>query len=548
MAKIWLAFSFVFILGNSPAEAARCFLFCPTPTPTPSPTPKPSPTPSPSPSPSPSVAPSPTPSSTPTTKTYTIPSSGTGFAECNSSGLNIADCINQLAAKKATLPLETWTLKINSGTFPLKEAILLHNVQNLTIEGASLTNPASTTLIANALPTNRTTLQYFSVIISDSKNVKLRGFKLDGYNLSGTRGIALCSSFGKAISNVTLDSLQMRNYLYFNIIGGNSIATENLSSIISSYATATLPSSKASLKQWANYLASFPSAQLYCGGDTDGLTLSNSTIYMKSVAFYFVPPTQQATYNVQVSQPNTSGSSLPSWYVQAKSYASQFTNIVVTKNQLLNDQTNESLVANSSYHSALKLGASIGIKVTQNNIDARTLPNAYGSGAAINVSSDCYDTLIDGNTIRLPTSSPYKHGIGLPMYYEQHIMYGLGDKMIFGQMTGTRLTNNAFYGAGIRLQDCCIKPSATGFDARPYCQQRDGLLGNGLTDDAIFIGYNSKDGSANRDLQLILRQSGETAWVQYYQNLAASGNGGIYCRQKVGVTYATNNGTIIIPK
>lgn len=447
-----------------------------------------------------------------------------------------------------------WTIKIAAGTYSLKENILIFNVQNLTIQGANLYNSAQTTLVANGLPSTRTTLEYFSIIISNASAVSLRGFKLSGNLLSGTRAIAVCALNGSSVKNLSIDHLQFKDYNYFNFIAGNSIATDNLTAIKNDFSGKTVPVAKQPLQAFANYLATIPQNQLFCGGPVQYLNFTYNTVYMRSVGFYFVPPTYQMSQTYVMPAPDPSASQVPAWYQAARQKASSFINVVVTGNSFLNDQTDPNQVAASDYHSALKLGMSLGMKISKNTIDAHTLPEAFQSGAAINIAADCYDAVVDSNTITLPSGNSHPNGVGIQLYYQRHEYYGFGTTKVFAAVNGTSVTNNRFNYAGIRLSDCCVQQDSTSsdlnlsFDGRPYCEERDALLQKGLYQESLFVGYNYKNGKANQDANLIFKASGDTAWVQYYEGLEASGQGGIYCRQYLGVTYASKDGVLLLPK
>lgn len=464
---------------------------------------------------------------------YALPDPASEIVECQTATFSVADCINQMSALKSASPTERWTLRIAPGTYSLKEAIVLFDVTRLRIEGAGATE---TTLIANGLPANRTTLQYFSVVVLDSSDVSLAGFKLSGNGLSGTRGIGACALPTSDIQGLAVEGMLFKDYRGYNFIAGNSLLPEHFTAIISDYGSTTAPG-KQPLKALARYLSQLPPESLYCGGGIRNVSFARNTIQMRSVGFYFVPPTTLLTRSVAMPSPNTQGNAVPTWYSQSRELAARYSNIVVDHNTFVNDLTSATEATANDYHSAIKVGVSLGMRILSNQIDVRTLPQAFQSGAAINIAADCHDAEIDANTISLPVGNNTPNGIGVQSYYQTHTYYGFGDKKIFGAVSGLRITGNAFNDAKIRFADCCVQTSRSDFDGRPYCVERDALLQRGRMRENHYIGRNSKNGLANQDRNLVVKASADTAWVQFYRNLEATGDGGIYCRQNLDITY-----------
>lgn len=473
-----------------------------------------------------------------TIKNIPFPNSASAYAACKpgTSSTSVAHCLNWLVRQKDSAPLdEKWVITIASGQWKLKESIVIFNAHDIDIKGAS-TTPSQTELIANGLPANRGVHQYFSVIIMNAKNINLSYFKLNGNLLSGQRGITVCATQNAISDQTNFTSMELKNYNNFNVIVGNGISQENLGII----ATYSYPTSDP-LYYWIHSLKGIDKP--FCGGPTKNLKLSNSKIYMRSVGFYLVPPSGLSTKSYPVSSPNPNKASTPTWYSAAKTYAGNFSGIIVDHNTFQNDLTDPSQVDLNMYHSAMKLTWSSGTQITFNTINASTLPNAYGSGAAINLGAGTYNATVKGNTITLPAGSPYPYGIGVQSYYETHPTYGFGNLEVFGAISDIFIRENNLVNARIRFADCCIQNGSGAPNYRPYCQERDSIVSKHAFDENIWLSYNRMNGRAYMDQNLIWRQSAqEPSWVQYYQSLGAMGQGGISCRQYMGVTYQSANG------
>lgn len=484
-------------------------------------------------------------------KVMQIPDEASNIPECTQTFFNVADCINQLSVLKRAVAAEDWTIKISEGAYVLTEAIVLYNVENLAIEGASLADPSATTLAVTNLLASRASLQYFTFLVGHSKNLAVRGLKLTGGNLSGQRAVGVCALPTDEVSDLMLDSLILMDYDYFNVIAGNSIPNDGMPAIVTQHANKNLGVTKQALVDFANHIASFAPEDAYCGGAVRNLTLARSKIYMRSVGFYFVPPTQNMTKAAIVNVPDPLGGTLPSWYADAKAVAAKFTGIVVMGNSFINalpndpDQTKvDALIKKNQYHSAMKIGGSVGLIVKNNVIDAADLPLAFRDGAAINLSSDAYDTVLDSNTIRLSSAATTPAGgVAIQLYFQDHSVFGYGTPKVFGAISGTEVKNNQFYNAPIRVADCCVKAAPTPsvpnpFDGRPYCLERDSLAKKGLFFDRISIHSNYRNGNLNEDSDLILLASSNTSWVNSYKALEAAGTGGISCRDSMDIQFA----------
>lgn len=476
-------------------------------------------------------------------QTFSLPMTDSPYVFCRSGvGFDIARCLNQIVANKTTA--EEWLVRIKPGRYSLKNNIVIHSVQNLTIEGEADTQLGFPNIYVGGLPKERNVLQYFSIIVADSKNIKIRKLKLFGENLQAQRAMTICPTPGNEVRNLELSYLTFKDFTTFTVLVGNGLSETHLEKA----ALLKMPDAPAHTG-FINKVKNLSAGNRFCGGDVHGLQFANNTVFMKSVGFYLVPPTGKLTSGIAIDEPRPRIAP-PLWYQNEEATAGKYTEIVIQNNRFLNDlhiadsaEEIKQLKANG-FHSALKLHHSKGTRVINNYIDGGSSKNIFSSGAAINIAPGMYGLLVEGNTIKLAKDRPrYPHGIGILSGYLSHTMYGIGDKGIFGALSRITIRNNKLSYAKVRFADCCVQEGPTAFNSLPYCRERDQIVRDHIFHENIRLEDNWQNGLAKYDGNLIFKSSrDEKAWVDYWKEQEKLGLGAIYCRTTLGVYYKTIDG------
>jgi hypothetical protein len=464
------------------------------------------------------------------TETVVVPDARSPVAACRDRN-DVASCIAlSIAVRKAGALLKIYLVAGEgaAAVFRVKDNITLYGVSDLEITGIP-TFFGTKPVLEQRMPDQRNILQYWLFHLIDVRNVKLRNLVLDGRDLQAGRGIGVCG-LKASVEGVVLEQLQMRNFIYFNVLVGNSITKDQLAQVAALPAPATGPLTPQQ-RLITGLRADRPAG---CGGDVHDLVFRGNVVQMKSVGFYLVPYSALTSASVPVQVPVASGNtSVPAWYGEERAHSKRVSGIQIVDNKFLNALPNvsQAVIDANGYHSAIKLHHAFGTVIKGNVVEATNAPRLFASGAAINLAAGMFDVKVEKNRILFPADRrDYPHGIGVDATYLAHPLYGFGDKQIFGPGEGLDIRDNALQGAKIRFMDCCVQGGADEPDFRPYCAQRDDLVGRGLFDERINLKGNSENGVPGRDAALIWRTSvNERPWVD--------GQYATRCREQLRVTF-----------
>lgn len=469
----------------------------------------------------------------PRVETIPNPNAAQAYWFCRPATLNFGYCFNALMRSKN--PQQPLRILVQPGTYQLVEGMVVIDADQVEVVGVADAQGNFPELLSANSSLGRLAHQYFSFLVINSTNVAIENLRLNGADILGQRAIGICATPDpvKKIANISLNHLSLSRFQGFNIMVGESLTTEHIEKIAGYLYYPQEPLWP--MKAWAKQAVD--DGKAFCGGSYSNVSLTESEVKMKSVAFYLTPPFAKMSDNIIIGSPLDSG--VPQWYAQRAEKAQQISGVEVAHNRFIAENLTDTQYDPRNFHSVIKLHNTVHAKVANNFIDLSPLQQLNPSRiiVGINVASGVIDSEIKNNEIKYPAHLRSRFAVNLQVAIEGHVTYGFGDKALFGSVSGVKVESNSIQNGVIRFSDCSVFESQALIDYRPYTQQLNELVRSRQLRERILLAYNSENGQPNRDANLIWRQGvNEPTWK--------SGKSAIYCRDSFDVRVVTGNGTV----